>query len=672
MTKTTTVASKAFVAVVAAAMVFSLVAPAAKAATAEELQAQITALMAQITALQGGTTATTPATGAAMADKFTFTRALTLGSTGADVTALQNHLIKNGYAIAAGATGYFGEQTRSAVAAWQTAVGITPAAGYFGPVSQAKYAASMAATTPTTPGTGTTTDDGDDTDSADLGSDEGTIDTFDEVSSADSNINEGEIGEVFAFTAEIEGDVMVDRVDFYMDTAASSDSADDYFQGAMLMVDGEEVGSIDVDDFDEDSYNEVTTGTGDEYRLRFTGLDLVFVDGDEPEFTLAFEANSSIDSGDLSTDWSVELADDSVRYTDGKGFSESTGADIVEPFGFDAEEVAELDITESNDNPDAATLEVDDEDDSEELTVLAFEIEEKNGLDVTIEDMTVTVTTLGTTDESVVVAEAKLFNGAEELGSESVPNGGVVLFENLGLEIGADETAELEVKLVFAGAEDYAEGDQVSAAFTSIDDAEDENGNDEGDMSISGSADGKVHTLRSTGISVEIVSAETEVNTEDGANNDSVDFTWEVEITAFGNDTVYINKDFADVVSSGAATDLDQIYAVTVSAGAALTGVSGTITSDADDVNGDDTAYGAVYNGETFYKISSGNSETFTIVVSGTNQTDTKQVRAALSNIEWTTDLVTSATAENGSTATFSSYTDNLADDSETPFKSIN
>ena len=50
MTKTTTVASKAFVAIVAAAMVFSLIAPAAKAATmtSAELQAQITALMAQI------------------------------------------------------------------------------------------------------------------------------------------------------------------------------------------------------------------------------------------------------------------------------------------------------------------------------------------------------------------------------------------------------------------------------------------------------------------------------------------------------------------------------------------------------------------------------------------------------------------------------------------------
>jgi hypothetical protein len=58
--------------------------------------------------------------------------------------------------------------------------------------------------------------------------------------------------------------------------------------------------------------------------------------------------------------------------------------------------------------------------------------------------------------------------------------------------------------------------------------------------------------------------------------------------------------------------------------------------------------------------------------VTAENQTNSKQIQAALSNIEWTTDNITAATAEDGSTAAINSYTDNLADDSETPFKSIN
>ena len=136
------VVAKLFVAFVAAAMLLTLVAPA-KAATAEELQAQIAALMAQIAALSGGSSA--PAAGC------TFTGALTTGSQGAQVTCLQNYLIGAGFTISAGATGYFGAQTASAVAAWQAANGVMPAAGYFGPVSQAKYNALMASN-PSTPG----------------------------------------------------------------------------------------------------------------------------------------------------------------------------------------------------------------------------------------------------------------------------------------------------------------------------------------------------------------------------------------------------------------------------------------------------------------------------------------------------------------------------------------
>lgn len=86
-----------------------------------------------------------------------FTRDLTLGATGADVTSLQQTLISKGYAIAAGATGYFGAQTQAAVIAWQKAAGITPAAGYFGPKSRAAFPCSSTGpvTGPTAPaGTG--------------------------------------------------------------------------------------------------------------------------------------------------------------------------------------------------------------------------------------------------------------------------------------------------------------------------------------------------------------------------------------------------------------------------------------------------------------------------------------------------------------------------------------
>ena len=69
-----------------------------------------------------------------------FTRPLTLGSTGPDVKALQQFLNNHGCTIAATGNGspgnestYFGIKTQQALARYQSANGITPAAGYFGP-----------------------------------------------------------------------------------------------------------------------------------------------------------------------------------------------------------------------------------------------------------------------------------------------------------------------------------------------------------------------------------------------------------------------------------------------------------------------------------------------------------------------------------------------------------
>lgn len=95
---------------------------------------------------------------------FTFNRNLTLGISGDDVFALQQFLIAGGYLKISTSTGYFGALTQSALGAWQVSVGISPAVGYFGPVSRGRINAKIqpmsgtATSTPSTPSTlGTTT-----------------------------------------------------------------------------------------------------------------------------------------------------------------------------------------------------------------------------------------------------------------------------------------------------------------------------------------------------------------------------------------------------------------------------------------------------------------------------------------------------------------------------------
>jgi LPXTG-site transpeptidase (sortase) family protein len=69
---------------------------------------------------------------------FIFSSNLTLGSHGDDVTVLQKILIAGGYLNVPTTTDYFGPLTKKALETWQAATGITPASGFFGPLSRGK------------------------------------------------------------------------------------------------------------------------------------------------------------------------------------------------------------------------------------------------------------------------------------------------------------------------------------------------------------------------------------------------------------------------------------------------------------------------------------------------------------------------------------------------------
>ena len=68
---------------------------------------------------------------------YNFVNNLAVGSRGADVMALQQFLIDGGYAIPAGATGYFGMQTKEAVRAFQKAKGVANT-GFVGQLTRAE------------------------------------------------------------------------------------------------------------------------------------------------------------------------------------------------------------------------------------------------------------------------------------------------------------------------------------------------------------------------------------------------------------------------------------------------------------------------------------------------------------------------------------------------------
>jgi len=111
----------------------------AKADTLSDLNAQVQALLAQIASLQGGSTM-----GGSMSSGFTFTRDQKMGDTGGEVMEIQKFLNSHGAMVSstgAGSPGsessYFGSKTKSAVMKFQSANGIAPIAGYWGPKTRA-------------------------------------------------------------------------------------------------------------------------------------------------------------------------------------------------------------------------------------------------------------------------------------------------------------------------------------------------------------------------------------------------------------------------------------------------------------------------------------------------------------------------------------------------------
>ena len=97
------------------------------------------ATIANVQAALTGQPSTSGSTGGSTSASCSFTKDLTMGASGAEVTCLQKALIAGGFSIPAGATGYFGGQTKTAVIAWQKSAGVSPASGYFGSISRAHW-----------------------------------------------------------------------------------------------------------------------------------------------------------------------------------------------------------------------------------------------------------------------------------------------------------------------------------------------------------------------------------------------------------------------------------------------------------------------------------------------------------------------------------------------------
>jgi hypothetical protein len=298
--------AKAVAAVAGLSMAFSAILPAS-AVTVADLQAQIAMLMAQLSSLQGGSSASV-----------TFTRDLTVGSSGSDVTALQQVLVSKGYLTmpAGTAFGYFGGLTKAAVARWQASVGISPAAGYFGAISRASLSAAGGISTGGTTVGGTTTGGtttGGVTGTITTPGAEGTIAVTSAPISNSTVYENDKMDGVLAFNVKATGsDVAVQRVNVVL--GSDTKEYTKIFQTLYLVDDsGRTLGSIDMNS------TNVVKQADNTYMATISGFSSIVPKGTQRTYTVKADIRSTIDTSNVPGPYVVTLPSTGVRAVDGAG-----------------------------------------------------------------------------------------------------------------------------------------------------------------------------------------------------------------------------------------------------------------------------------------------------------------------------------------------------------------
>lgn len=552
------------------AMSFAAFATPASAATQAEIQAQIAALQAQLNAQSAGTT---------------FTSDMTIGSQGTQVVALQTWLINKGFAIPAGATGYFGAQTQAALAKYQASVGISPAVGYFGPVTR-----SFVNATVVTPGPGSSNGGGFD------GDEEGSLEDFDQISKfSDEEVGEDE-EDVTVLGVEFEADgadQKVDRVDVVIETPASNDDLDEFITEVGIAVDGDVVARMDVEDADEDD------GI---YEFRFTGLDAIVEEGDRAELEVVVTGVNNIDSADAGLDLTVTIPEDGIRASSPNGVTDTyDSGDFSTTFSVDTFAAAngiDVKVSLGDDSPEAGTVDVDADDETNDVALLEFEIKVK-GSDVTLDELTVDLESAFADIENITSSLTLELDGEEFTESVNIAGTtGAVVFEDLDVTV---EDGDTIVGKVFADINDlgsFSEGDTLKASVSASNiEAEDETGEEVASGDLNGTANGEEQAFYDNGLEVTLVDSESDTN----GDGDIGTFTITYRIAA-GDEDVFVAKTASTTLSGGNSPTNWSIFA------------------DFDEVSGsvDEVAPGVV-------KISDGSVAEFTL-------TATKSVGAPANN----------------------------------------
>ncbi len=611
-----------------------------------------------------------------------FAIALTLTASAATYMPIKTGGVENVKAIqtlvGAVADGKAGPKTMAAIATWQAANGLT-ADGKFGPASAAKAnggsvstggtvalcpngmtLASNCATAPGTTGGST---------GGTLAGMFGNISTITQLSQySNEEVGGGQDGvKVMGFDVEAsnDGDIKMTSLKLTFDntgnSSGDSDRLSDYLDTVTVMMGSTKVGSSSADDFTKDSAG---------IYSKTIQLDNAVVKADQKvSFYVAVDAISNFDSEDINSD-SMTVGLVNIRYMDGSGVTTTdsdtapsaieynTAGDGVAISFVTYSSAADTELKFSTDNtPDAALVEVDSSENTDNVSMLKGKIEVEGDSDVWLDEMPFTVTATGdspsaTTGNVTLTIDGKTF-------TESVTTTGAssatITFDDLDLTLAAGKTVKFavtadvnDIEDTGAASTDFDEADQLTVSFTTTNRASVVAENEQGDpltdsTEMTGSATGNAMTFRTEGVNVVMGTPTlTETNDQNG-NTTSVGYSIPVSVTAFG-DTLYIGQSASLATGVAASKAFNVVLELDSAQDTENTSATTSITFT--------TSSGATVESNGF-RLDEGETENFVVNVNVTAATDNKSIRVRLDQVQ----VYTGAGLESTATSIVNSLT---------------
>lgn len=408
----------------------------------------------------------------ALAGNFAFTSFLKTGSTGSDVSALQEKLVTSGFlTMPAGVSmGYFGQLTKAAVVKYQASVSL-PATGFVGPLTVAQLNGTYANITPVCPEgftctakvatvncpTGYTCVPANATSTVIASTSTAPVITTNGVEGIltvtqgavpNTTVYEGD-SKVAIMSLQIEAqmsDLNVQRVQ--LDLGSSTSVYTKSFRTLYVMDDSGNVLATKVLNSD------TVVRDGNDYVITISGFNYLIKKDATSYLTIAADLSPSIDSI-YKTSYDFTLPDNGIRATDGAGIDQRSGGGFVQTISIDSSLVdsASLKISTKSTTPDNGPIIANsgsNKDQSDKVTVLVFNVKAEDDV-IGITDVVAKAMIDGVANKDVT-SSAYLYDGSDKLISTAAFKAdGTATFANIGgstgYKVAKDTTSVFTLKI---------------------------------------------------------------------------------------------------------------------------------------------------------------------------------------------------------------------------------